>query len=55
MTTEHQRGGTTYRRTSIDVPSEVKADIDKYGINVTQTSVAALEREIEKRKNEVKP
>lgn len=53
MVTQHERGGVAYRRTSVDIPADVKADVDKYGINVTQTSVEALKKAVEQKKGSV--
>ena len=50
MATQHERAGVTYRRTCVDIPVDVKADVDKYGINVTQTSVEALKKAVEQKK-----
>ncbi len=50
MTSKHARGDVIYHRCCIDVPAMVKADVEKYQINVTATCVAALRDEIEHRK-----
>jgi hypothetical protein len=50
MTIQHERAGVVYQRTSVDIPADVKADVDKYGINVTQTSVEALKKAVELKK-----
>ncbi len=50
MTSKHARGDVIYHRCCIDVPAMVKADVEKYQINVTATCVAALREEIEHRK-----
>ena len=52
MTIEHERGGVIYRRTSIDLPSDIKAGVDEFGINVTATAVTALRKAIEEKKGE---
>lgn len=53
MAIQHERAGVVYQRTSVDIPADVKADVDKYGINVTQTSVEALKKAVEQKKAEV--
>ncbi len=50
MSSKHARGDVIYHRCGVDVPAVVKADVDKYGINVTQTAVAALRKAVEERK-----
>jgi hypothetical protein len=50
MATKHMRNNVVYQRTSLDIPVDIKADVDKYEINIARTCVIALKKAIEERK-----
>jgi post-segregation antitoxin (ccd killing protein) len=50
MASKYMRKDVIYQRSSIDIPVDVKADVEKYGINVAATALEAIKKAIAEKK-----